>query len=182
MLVNLFNIFGAYRRRKTRVIHLENGLVYTDGSETLTLPYDQIASTRLERKGANRNRYYVYYLMDRRTERELALSGRHIAEVDDLGDTVMEEVTDLLFARAEEAIQRGETVEIGEIGISQQGLHGSEGLLHWKEIESAQFQAGTFTITQNGKQQPWFQEIITGMPNAMLLLRLVDEGVNVEGL
>jgi hypothetical protein len=96
-----------------------------------------------------------------------------------LGKTIESEMVNALRPSAERAIDQGETVAFGPLGVSQEGVHKGDDLLPWDEL--SEFSTGynpamrrwQLFIGRKGKLTKWFAGSTHKIPNLQLLTELV---------
>jgi hypothetical protein len=80
-----------------------------------------------------------------------------------------------LAAAAREALEGGKTLSFGDIGLKQEGLtYPGGGILHWELVAEAGLANGMVVVLSKVLNQPYCQVPLYQVPNAHLLLALVD--------
>lgn len=73
------------------------------------------------------------------------------------------------------ALENGETLDFGPVVLDAEGLRVSEDKrLDWEEVDEVKIVKGLVTATRVGKRWTWFKTPISQVPNAHVLLALVQ--------
>lgn len=98
-------------------------------------------------------------------------------EIAVFGRTVLQEVSRLKLPAAQAAVARGETVDFGDLGMSQSELLGrARGwTLPWEQVAQVRVRAGTVEVLRHGMRLPYMSITADGVPNLPAFLTLADQ-------
>ncbi len=100
-----------------------------------------------------------------------------------LGQIIQHETLAYLLPPAIAALKSGEMLDFGPLGIDSEGLRsGPEKRLAWDEIAEVKTANGVLTVTMRGKRWAWFKAPLSEVPNAHVLLALVQGCQKKEAL
>jgi hypothetical protein len=91
-----------------------------------------------------------------------------------LGQIIERETLPYLLPLAVAALEKGEVLDFGPLGVDPEGLRSTpEKLLSWNEVKEVTVANGLLKVTQIGKLLAWFKTPLGQVPNAHVLLALV---------
>ncbi len=166
------------RRDAQRVYVFEGGLVHADGTLT-EYPWPAIMSVQQKIVRQYVNGVYTgtryLYTVTRNDGRVLKLT-QFFDGIAQLGQGISEQVARVHLPHAVAAIQRGETVPFGDLGVHGSGLVSARhGLLPWAELEQVQVVQGYVRLRRAGKWLAWSNKPAADIPNLYVFLTLADQ-------
>jgi hypothetical protein len=173
MLAKWRNLRGA------SVIVFEGGLAKIQGPNCSTMPWREITTIRRGRPVGDNDLTIGtpmrLTLIDRGgQEWVLTESYTNLKEL----RTAAEECSlATMVPEALRTMQDGQTVSFGDIAASREGLTSAgKDLLEWAQVAEAKIEKGKVTISSRLLARPWYEGPIYQVPNAHLLLALVERG------
>jgi hypothetical protein len=105
----------------------------------------------------------------------------HLAGMDVLYHRICAESGRHLLPRFAAAIEAGQTVTFGELGISKVGLHWGRHVLAWDDTENIEFKDGLRIRNPNTwPLHPWVRLVDFAIPNQLVFLRLAEHYVRAN--
>jgi tRNA-binding EMAP/Myf-like protein len=101
-----------------------------------------------------------------------------LEDVEKLGRAIQKEVTQRLLSQAHDALNAGQTVDFGKVGVSRSGIMISKKTIPWKEIKKVDVSDGFVTISRVGKHLNWVAKV-ADIPNVYVFLTLVNQALGV---
>ena len=93
-----------------------------------------------------------------------------------LGQIIQHETLSHLLPPSLSALKNGEVLQFGPLSLDSEGLRsGPERCLSWDEVQDVEIAHGLLLVKQVGKWRSWFKTPISQVPNAHLLLALVQQ-------
>lgn len=170
---------AALRAGKRRVVVCQDGLVLVKPRGCTIVRWDEIvefyrAETRLMFAGFHLNTSRTFAIVTTAGKRTEITS--FFRDTGTLGDTIERQVLTRLLPAALAALEAGETVTFGPIGVSRQGLWRAGGhVLPWEALDSVQIASGWLRVRQAGAWFNWFSLMSGAVPNVLLFLALVNK-------
>jgi hypothetical protein len=161
-----------------RVYVFEGGLVHADRGLT-EYPWPAIMSVqeRIIRQyvnGVYTGTQYLYTV--RRNDGRVLKLTQFYDGIAQLGQGISEQVARVHLPHALAAIQRGETVPFGDLGVHATGVVSARhGLLPWTELEQVQVVQGYVRLRKAGKWLAWSHKAAADIPNLYVFLTLADQ-------
>ncbi|MCC7449043.1 MAG: hypothetical protein IT324_16615 [Anaerolineae bacterium] len=103
-----------------------------------------------------------------------------LGNVEQLGNTLQEEVARRLLPLAIAAYNRGETVPFGKLSLNTNGLSWGDKTLPWSEVQGVQINKGYLTVKKQGKWLRWANISVSQIPNLLVALTLIDRIVGLN--
>ncbi len=105
-----------------------------------------------------------------------------LKNVEELGNTIQQEVTKRLLPRAVATYNSGGTVSFGKLAISPMGLAWGDKSLPWADIQGVQINKGMLSVKKQGKWLNWANIPVASIPNMLVALTLIDRiiGINAK--
>lgn len=105
-----------------------------------------------------------------------------LKNVEQLGNTIQEEVARRLLPSAIAAYNRGETVAFGKLSLNTRGLAWGDKILSWGEVQGVQINKGYISVKKQGKWLNWVKISVAQIPNLLVALTLMDRiiGLNTK--
>jgi hypothetical protein len=172
---------------RIRVLVFAEGLARFDGDDLLTCRWDEIESVQGVVKtyvlhGAPVGSRFII-TVEIGGGRVMRLDGAkgHLTGMDVLFRRVSEESGRRLLPRLLAAVEAGETVPFGVLGVSKAGLHWGKHVLAWGDAKNVDFRDGLCVRNPNTwPLHPWVRLADFSVPNHLVLLRLADHYVRKQ--
>lgn len=156
----------------------EHGFLFKKGKEApQPFRWDQIEAVWYQVT----RRYYngVYtgtthrYRVRRRDGYEVVLTDR-FTNVGQLGETISNQVTQILLPQVIAAYNAGQTITFGPLSVNRQGLSNIlSNLLPWSEVKGIDIQNGYVAVSRAGKWLKWSNLPVAKIPNVFVFIALV---------
>lgn len=169
------------RQSDLRVLVFPEGLSYTKRGKTDIIRWDDVATVKQNitrhQQGGTTHVYTVQLTDGRKHTFSDGLAG-----VQNLGNTIQQEVTRRILPRAVEAYGAGETIPFGKVSISKDGITRGKETLSWDQIKGVKLDRGVISIKKEAKWLRWSSVRVAETPNVFVLLAIVDRivGINKE--
>ncbi len=174
----------SLRARGQVVTVFADGLTRTQYGKTLTLRWEEITSvwqqvTKHYYNGVYTGTTHVYTVQ--KTDSTKIKFNDAVKNVEQLGNTIQDEVTQRLLPLAITSLSSGETITFGKLGINVTGLTWGDKSLLWSEIEGVQINKGVLSIKKQGKWLKWANITVSSIPNLLIALTLINRMTEVNG-
>jgi len=103
-----------------------------------------------------------------------------LQRVEKLGNAILHHTSEAIFPLALRDYDKGEVVDFGPLGVSQEGLHYGKSLLDWDEITAVKIKAGYISVGKRGKWFNWCNIAASSIPNLLVFESLVNQIVGIE--
>lgn len=189
----LFLPWCAWRLRqlaqgsRVRILVFTEGLARFDGQCLLTCRWDEIETVQgivktyrvdLATVGS---RFIITVQFGAEGEMHIDGAKEHLAGMDVLYQRICAESSRHLLPRFSAAIEAGQTVTFGELGISKSGLHWGRHVLAWDDTENIEFKDGLRIRNPNTwPLHPWVRLVDFAIPNQPVFLRLSEHYVRAN--
>jgi hypothetical protein len=173
----------AFIERDHRVNVFQHGIIETKGGVEKIVRWDDItaiwqAVTIHKRYGMTVNTTHLYTLQ--MTGGGQIKFNDSIKNVEQLGNTMQQEVSNRLLPRALETLKSGGTVSFGKLSVSPQGLSNGKETIPWNEIKKVAINRGIITVRKEGKLFNWSNVTVAQTPNVFVFVSLVDRIVGIN--
>ena len=179
----LFGLFGVWRNRQVGAALYENGFAYVDRNGLQQVSWNDIDAvwqniTKHYRRGTYTGTTYIYTVQTRDKKR-IVLDNK-LAGIEQLGNEVVRGSSIALFPRYWQALQNGQRLTFGPLGIDKQGLYSGNKSLQWSEIKAIKIQQGTISVKKEGGWFNWASVTVPQVPNFYIFYDLVRRFAMVE--
>jgi hypothetical protein len=176
------------RGGQVRILVFAEGMARFDGRSLLTCRWDEIDSVQ----GIVKT-YHVHgapvasrliLTVQIRDRKQLRLDGarEHLLGLEVLMQRIGAESSRYLLPRFLDAIEAGQTVPFGVLGLSKLGLHWGKHVLAWDDTENIDFKDGwRVRNPTTWPLHPWVRLVDFPIPNNLVFLRLVDHYLKENG-
>ena len=167
-------IYGSWR-----VYICSDGFAFRRGKRIDAFRWDQVESIR---QAVTRRYYYgIYtgtthrYTIRRKDGVQIALRDQ-FADVEQIGNTLSNAITQALFPQVLAAYNAGQTITFGSLSVSLQGVSNNNGQtwLPWNQIKEIKINRGVISVRQEGKWLNWSTAYASRIPNISVFLALVN--------
>jgi hypothetical protein len=161
------------------VVLFDDGFIYSNTRKLVAAHWSDIQAVwQLHRKG--RGATIRYTVKIRGIEKLLVLTVDHFKEVDDLGQTIQNKVSQVLLPKYIAALREGKRVKFGNFAIDNQGISSGNKLVPWEKIQQVSIRNGVVMIKQEGQWIAWPRVMVADIPNLFVFLTLVDQVVKIN--
>jgi hypothetical protein len=108
-----------------------------------------------------------------RNGRRISLDDR-IPEFELMMDCVLNQLVRCLLPRYLERLRNGQTLAFGPFVVTRDGIDCQTTVVEWSQIERAWIREGIISLTKHGSWIDWGKKSVTEVPNAHLLIALVN--------
>jgi hypothetical protein len=176
------------RGRRVRLLVFAEGLARFDGQRLLACRWDEIESVqgvvttyRVDFATVG-SRFRITIRFGAGGELRIDGARDHLAGMDALYQRICAESTRHLLPRCYAAIEAGETVPFGVLGISKQGVHWGKHVLAWDDTANIAFKDGLSIRNPNTwPLHPWVRLVDLAIPNHLVFLRLAEHYLGGNG-
>jgi hypothetical protein len=158
---------------------LDRGFVVDHGSHSVAFPWDEIDSVReIRSEIISHGAYHVERLLEvRRRDGKTVRLNTYYRDADALYEAIQAAVFERLFPRAREALEAGRPVGFGPVRLTAEGFDdGGLQLLPWVEYAGFTVNKAFLNIRKRGQKSDWFSRALREIPNARVLLALLETG------
>lgn len=183
--LSLIGFWGAYNNWNKAIVLYENGIAYNDRKGLRAWRWDEIASitstiTKHYTNGIYTGTTHNYTLIHNQGEKINFNDG--FGKVEDLANAIREQIFPLLYKKAADAYNSGQTVVFGQLSISRDGgLQMGKKTYPWAEIKQVSIEQGYIKVAQKGGG--WFSgaAVMAGAtPNLDVALSLINQLVGIK--
>lgn len=185
LLVGWVMIESWLRSRGLSVQVFADGLVRSQYGKSVVVRWDEIAGvwqaiTKHYYNGIYTGTTHAYTVQ--KADGTQTKFNDTLKNVEELGNTIQQEVTKRLLPRAAATYNNGGTVSFGKLAISPMGLSWGDKSLPWAEIQGVQVNKGVLSVKKQGKWLKWANIPVATIPNLLVALTLIDRitGVNAK--
>ena len=177
-----WSIFNTLRTWKLAVGRYDNGLGVVGNSGVQQVRWDQISEiyqqvTRHYTNGVYTGTTHRYTII---VDGKKQVFDDKLKGVEDLGNAIQEGVTNVLFPRYATAINNGQRVNFGPLGLDKQNIYSGNKSLPWAEIKAVKIQRGTISIKKEGGWFNWSAVTVPQVPNFWIFYSLIRNFTKVE--
>ncbi len=177
-----WGLFSVLRSWKLVVGRYEQGLGVVSNSGVQQLRWDQIAEIYQQV-----TRHYTNGIYTGTTHRyTVVIDGKKqtfddkLKDVEALGNAIQDGVSGVLFPRYAAAINSGQRVDFGPLGLDKQNIYSGKKSLPWSEIKAVKIQSGTISIKKEGGWFNWSAVTVPQVPNFWVFYALIRNFAKVE--
>lgn len=183
--LGLWGLWSAFNNWQKGVVIYQNGIAYNDRKGLRAWRWDEIASitaqiVRHYTNGVYTGTTHKYILVNNQGDKIILNDG--FSKVEDLANTVREQIFPLLYKKAADAYNNGQTVTFGQLSISRNGgLQIGKKSYPWAEIQQVSIEQGYIKIAKKGGG--WFSgaSVMAGAtPNLDVALSLINQLVGLK--
>jgi hypothetical protein len=162
----------------------EHGFAYNDRKGIQVWRWDGVLSmtsaiTRHYTNGIYTGTTHVYKLYDRQNQR-LVLSDS-LSKVEELAQNIDDSIFPLLYPRAADQYNTGQTVIFGPVAISKAGIVIGKKTYPWTDVKEVSIQRGVLKVSR--KEGGWFSGAsasAAAIPNLRVLLTIIHQVVGLK--
>jgi hypothetical protein len=166
---------------RVRILVFSGGMARFDGVALVACRWDEIESVqglikRYQMHGGTVGaRFIIDIIFRENTKMRIDAAKDHLAGMDALFQRLSVESARCLFPRYYAAIEAGETLTFGVLGISKRGIHWGKYTLPWNDPEKVNFRDGLRIRNPHGLLfHPWVRLMDFAIPNHMSFLCLAE--------
>jgi hypothetical protein len=183
-LFGLWLALSAFVNWKKAVVLYEKGLAYNDRKGLQTWRWEEIhyffiAITRHYYNGIPTGTTTLYTLK-KPDGSQLKLDNK-FSKIQVLGKFIQQNVFPLHYERLVQALKNGQSVTLGSVALSKDGITIGKKAFPWAEVEQVGIQSGFVSVKKKGGG--WFSGAsapVASIPNLEAMLAVVDQVVNVK--
>lgn len=106
--------------------------------------------------------------------RVAGIGGRGDPRLPRFGKQLAEQVSKARLPAHQQALADGKALAFGHIVISQQGVHGQDGVVPWSRAEPLAFDNGEVVVKRTGQRKPVARVRLGSIPNLPMFLTLYE--------
>jgi hypothetical protein len=184
VLLGMVAAWSAYRNWNRGAAVYERGLAMRDRKGIRLWRWEEVLSmtqsiTRHYMNGIYTGTTHVYTLVNRQGDR-LVLNDDYI-KVDQLAKAIQESIFPILYARAAQQYNAGQSLVFGPVVISKSGIQVGKKTTPWEEVQQVSIQQGILKVSKKGGG--WFSGASASasvIPNLNVLLSLIHQVVGLK--
>lgn len=182
-LVGAWSLFTAIRDWKLTVGLYEQGVGVVTNSGLQMVRWDQVNAiyqqvTRHYTNGVYTGTTHRYTLIGADGKKHI-LDDR-LKDVEALGNAVQDGVNNALFPRYAQAVNSGQRVDFGPLGLDRQQIYAGKKSLPWSEIKAIKIERGNIAIKKEGGWFNWSAVTVPQVPNFWVFYALIRNFATVE--
>jgi hypothetical protein len=183
-LLGLALAYSAYTNWNKAVVVYEKGLAYADRNGLQAWRWDEveqffISIVKHYTNGIPTGTTYLYTLK-KADGAQLKLDNK-FTKIQNLGNLIQRNIAPFQYESLVKALKNGQTVTLGALAISNNGISIGKKAYPWAEIEQVGIQQGQINLKKKGGG--WFSGAsvpVSSTPNLDALLMVVDQIVKVK--
>jgi cbb3-type cytochrome oxidase subunit 3 len=183
-LLGLLAIWSAYANWNKGAVAYEKGFAYRDRKGIQAWRWEDLVSqtaavTRHYTNGIYTGTTHVYTLFNREGKR-LVLNDS-LAKVEELAALIEAGTFPLLYEKAAQQYNTGQTLTFGPVVISKGGILVGRKTYPWQEVKEVSIQQGVLKVSK--KDGGWFSgasAMASTIPNLRVLLSIIDQVVGIK--
>jgi hypothetical protein len=176
--------WGAYANWNKGVANYERGFAYNDRKGLQVWRWEDVVSmtsavTRHYTNGIYTGTTHLYTLFNRQNQR-LVLSDS-LAKVEQLAQEIDQNIFPLLYGRAADQYNTGQTIVFGPVAISKAGISISKKTYPWTDVKEVSIRQGILKVSR--KEGGWFSGASAAasvIPNLRVLLTIIQQVVGLK--
>lgn len=184
LLVGAGLAISAFLNWNTAAVVYEKGLAYNDRKGLQTWRWEEvnqffIAITKHYTNGIPTGTTYLYTL--RKTDGSQLKLNNKFTKIQNLGSLIQKNVFPQQYEQLVQALKNGQTVALGPVALSKDGIVVSKKAFPWSEVEQVGIQRGFVSVKKKGGG--WFSgasAAVSSIPNLEAMLAVVDQIVKVK--
>jgi len=149
VLPGLWWFISTLRKRGLRVLVFPDGLTYTRHGKTDVIRWDDVA-TVLQAITMVQHTFTVRKCTVQLQDGSKHIFNNAIRNVEQLINTIQQQVTPRILERVSEAYEAGQTIPFGKLSISQAGISKGNKTLPWDQVKRVTVDKGVITIKKQG--------------------------------
>lgn len=181
----LYGLYEGYRtiiERDFCVVVMRDGFVLSRGDQDSVFRWGDVVavweSTTEVRQNYVKLKTMYRYTIRHRDGQRIVLTDT-LEEIEKLGRSIQKEVTQRLVSQAHDALNAGQTVDFGKVGVSRSGIIISKKTTPWNQIKKVDVSDGFIAISRDGKPLNWVSKV-GDIPNVYVFLTLVNQALGVK--
>jgi hypothetical protein len=174
----------AYENWSKGVAVYDQGLVVRDRKGIKPWRWEEIVSLK-----AAVTRHYIfgiyagtthrYSLFNHRNQR--LVFGEMYARVEELAKIIQDGISPILYGRAAQKYNTGQTLVFGPVAISKSGIRIGKKVYPWSEVEQVSIQQGILKVTKkDGRRFSGASASASVIPNLNILLSIIHQVVGLK--
>lgn len=177
-----WSLFNSLRTWKLAVGLYDQGLGVVGNGGVQQVRWDQVTETYQQV-----TRHYTNGVYTGTTHRyTIVVDGKKtvfddkLKGVEDLGNAIQNGVSNALFPRFAAAINNGQRVNFGPLGLDREHLYSGNKSLLWSEIKGVKLDRGNISIKKEGGWFSWASVTVPQVPNFFVFYALLRNFTKIE--
>ncbi len=162
----------------------EGGLVHSQHGKRRIIKWDDIFSVKQAITEVYRNGCYMRtdykYTLELEDRTRIVYTNSRLERVEKLANVIIEKTSALILPQVLRDYDKGEVIDFGTLGVSQDGIYYGNTLLEWDDIKGVRISEGYISVSKRGKWFNWCNIAAGNIPNLMVFLSLVNEIVGIK--
>ncbi len=177
LLITAYHALYPVIYRSWHIYICSDGFVSTRWGKAKVFRWDQVVEvynqvTTMYQSGIKTYTMHGYRVKDQNGNKLLIKDD--YKRVEDLGNTLLRETSNVMLPKAIEAYNAGGMTKFGPIAISRQGLHKGNDILPWDQVKDIQLRKGMVTIDKRGRFMSWASIPVAKIANPIVFLKLLE--------
>jgi hypothetical protein len=170
MIVYCIRALTAYN---LRVYLFQNGFVYSKGSQSEVIRWDQVRTVWQRVLSSRYGRVSYRYTIERLDGTTFRVDTM-LKNASMLGQNIQQEVTRVHMPQAIAAYNAGNALPFGPFSVNLQGFRKGNEVLPWNQVQGLLFKKGNILVKVVGSSRNGASARISSIPNCLVFIKLVD--------
>ena len=176
-------LFNAWRTWPLAAVLYEDGLAVNRRQGLQVVRWNQVdwvkqAITRHYYNGVYTGTTHLYTIATQ-DQVKIQLSDQ-LSKIEDLGKAVQQGVSGALWPRYLRALQAGQRLTFGPLGLDSQKLYSGNKELPWSEIKAISIKKGIISVKKEKGWFNWASVTVPQIPNFFIFLEIAGRFTNLE--
>ncbi len=183
LVIGALALWEAWRRWPVAAALYEDGFAYNQRKGLQQTRWDQVEAvwqnvTKHYYNGIYTGTTHVYTV--RTQDQTKFVLDDKLQKVEDLGRAVQQGASNALFPRYIQALQSGQRLNFGPLGLDREKLYSGNKELPWSEIKAIKVDRGTISVKKEKGWFSWASVTVPQIPNFFIFLEIVSRLTKVE--
>jgi hypothetical protein len=183
LALGMWAFWTGIRERGLQVLVFPDGLTRTARGTTEVIRWDDITEvlqqvTKHYTNGVYTGTTHVYTV--RRAGKPDLMFNDALKNVEQLGNTIQQEIYKRLLPRAIATYNAGGVLHFGKLSVSLQGLSNGKETLAWSDVKGIKLDKGMIAVSKQGKWLNWSTATVAQTPNVFVFMALVDSIIGIN--
>ena len=183
LVIGVLALWEAWRAWPLAAVLYEDGFALNTRKGLQQVRWDQISAVWQSVTKHYYNGIYTgtthLYTVQTKDKAKIALNDR-LNKIEDLGRGVQQGASNALFPIYVQALQSGQRLSFGPLGVDAQKLYSGKKELPWSEIKAVKIQKGVISIKKEKGWFSWASVTVPQVPNFFIFLEIISRLTKVE--
>lgn len=179
----LWQAWRAFRQRGLAVAVYEHGVAHHASNTVQQVRWEQVDSifqnvTRHYYNGIYTGTTHIYTVVTR--DKQRLVFDDQLKNVDQIGGALQQGVSNALYPAYVQAINSGQRVQFGPLGLDRERIYSGNKSLTWAEIKAIKLDRGQIQVKKEGGWFNWSTASVPQIPNFFVFYQLIRNFTKVE--